>query len=257
MMSDGVPPEANTQPPLISVVIACYNAATTLSAAIDSVMAQRSDDVELIVIDGASRDGTADIIARHVAHLAYWTSEPDTGIYDAWNKGVRAARGRYICFLGADDVFLPGALDAYARQIAATPGAEFVSSRVRYDEGERAPVIGAPWHWGRFRRHMTTAHVGSMHRRSLFDRIGLYDDGFRITGDYELLLRAGPSLATAFLDVVTVRMGVGGISSGNSTHVFHEAALAKRRHAGLPGWVVTADRWRATLGFRLRHMLRR
>ncbi|WP_082441256.1 glycosyltransferase family 2 protein [Sphingomonas sp. Leaf230] len=243
--------------PVVSLIIACFNASSTLSDAIISVLTQGRGDVELIVIDGQSTDRTIDVIRRYDAQIDYWISELDNGIYHAWNKGVRVARGSYICFLGADDILLPGALDAYARQIAMSPEAEFLSSRVRYGEGEHAPIIGLPWRWKQFRRYMTTAHVGSMHRRSLFDRVGLYDESFMITGDYELLLRAGHTLKTAFLNVITVQMGVGGISSGRSNRVFLETADAKRRHSGLPAWIVTVDRWRATLGFRLRGLLSR
>lgn len=248
---------ADEDMPLMSIVIACFNAAKTLDATIRSVVAQQRHDVELIVIDGKSRDDTLAVIHAHALQIDHWVSEPDTGIYDAWNKGVRAARGRYIAFVGADDVLLPGALDAYARLMAKAPDAEYLSSRVQYGDGPGARLIGAPWRWDRFRRYMTVAHVGSMHRRSLYHRIGLYDDGFAITGDYELLLRAGPGLQTAFMPDVTVRMGVDGISSGRSGRVFDEAARAKRRHTGLPGWVVTYDRWRAAIGHRLRMLLAR
>lgn len=243
------PPGSGT--PLISIVIACFNAAGTLDAAIGSVLAEAGDDVELIVIDGGSVDGTQAVIERHAARLGYRTSERDNGIYDAWNKGVRAARGRYIGFLGADDVLLPGAVAAYRRLIAAVPDAEYLSARVRHG----ARVIGQAWRWQRFRRYMTVAHVASLHRRSLFDRIGLFDDSFAITGDYELLLRAGPTLRTAFMTDITVQMGVGGISSGRSDRVFAEASRAKRLHSRLPAAIVTADRWRAKAGFRVRRML--
>lgn len=244
---------AGSDTPLISIVIACFNAAETLDAAIRSVVAEADDNVELIVIDGGSVDGTQAIIERHAGRLHHWISERDRGIYDAWNKGVRASYGRYIGFLGADDVLLPGAIAAYRQLIAAAPDAEYLSGRVRYG----ARIIGQPWRWSRFRRYMTVAHVASLHRRSLFDRIGLFDESFAITGDYELLLRAGPTLQTAFMSDVTVDMGVGGISSGQSDRVFHEASRAKRLHSGLPATIIVADRWRAKAGFRLRRILSR
>lgn len=255
-MSEAIPVPKQV-PPLFSIVIACYNASATLGAAIESVAAQGRGDTELLVIDGNSSDDTAAVIRAHARDVNYWVSEPDTGIYDAWNKGVRAARGRYIAFVGADDVLLPGALDAYARLIADAPDAEYLSARVQYGEEPHARLIGGPWRWDRFRRYMTVAHVGSMHRRSLYDRIGLYDEAFAITGDYELLLRAGSGLNSAYMPNVTARMGVDGVSSGRSDLVFDEAAHAKRRHAGLPSWVVAYDRWRAAAGHRLRQLLGR
>jgi len=242
--------------PLMSVVIVCFNAAGTISDAIKSVAAQQRDDVELVVIDGNSSDGTVEVIERHAGLIDYWVSEPDTGIYNAWNKAILAAKGRYIAFIGADDVLLPGALDAYARLIACCPEAELLSSRVRYGEGARARVIGSPWQWDRFRRHMSIAHVGSMHRRSLFERIGLYDESFAIAGDYELLLRAGPTLCTAYMTDITAVMGTGGISSGRSRAVFDEGARAKQLHSQLPTWTLSLDRWHAMARHRLRHLMK-
>lgn len=243
--------------PLMSIIIATFNVVETLGAAIDSVIAERRENVEIIVIDGGSKDGTLDVILTRASEIAYWVSEPDGGIYHAWNKGVKAARGQYIGFLGADDVLLPGALGAYERAITAHPEAEYLSSRVHYDSGARGRIIGQAWNWRAFRRRMTVAHVASMHRRSLFERIGIYDETFAITGDYELLLRAGAALRTAYIEDITVRMSADGISSAGSLKVFSEAARAKRLHSALPGWIITYDRYRAIMGARLRHFLRR
>lgn len=228
-------------PPRFSIVIATYNAASTLDAAIASVVGQGRDDAELLVIDGGSSDATMEIVRAYGSAISHAVSEPDKGIYDAWNKGVRAATGDYVGFVGADDILLPGALDEYARCIAKNPGAEYVSSRVRYGEGPGARIIGQPWSWARFRHWMTVAHVGSLHRRSMYERIGLYDDSFGITGDYEWLLRAGPQLRTAFTPAVTAQMGTGGISSGQDTKVFQETARAKARHSGLSAGRIAID----------------
>jgi len=245
--------DAITQP-LISIVIACYSAGATLAATLDSIVSQNRDDIEIIIVDGGSTDDTMAIVQKYGDKIAWSVSEPDKGIYDAWNKGLRAARGNYISFVGADDVLLPDAIDAYVRQIALQPDAEYISSRVQYGEGRAARIIGRPWRWEQFNRYMTVAHVGSMHRRSLFDRLGPYNDSFRITGDYELLLRAGPDLLTAYIPNITVRMGVDGISSGQSNKVFCEADRAKRMHSGLPGWQITAQRWLAITKHRIRHL---
>lgn len=219
--------------PLISVVTVCFNAARTLRATLESVARQRGADFEFLVIDGASSDGTSEIIADHAATIDFFLSEPDFGIYDAWNKGLTHARGRYIAFLGADDIYLPGALDDYARFVNRHVGLEYVSSRVRYGNGPRARLIGKPHEWQRFRRYMTVAHVGSLHSRSLFDRIGSFDPTFRIAGDYDLLLRAGPDLKAGFMDSLTVEMGVGGVSSGGMGKVFSETLRAKIDNAAV------------------------
>jgi glycosyltransferase involved in cell wall biosynthesis len=88
---------------MISVIVAVFNGAKTLQQCIDSVAGQTYPHKELIVIDGGSIDGTREILEGDATKLAYWVSEPDRGIYHAWNKALARARGDWICFLGADD----------------------------------------------------------------------------------------------------------------------------------------------------------
>jgi glycosyltransferase involved in cell wall biosynthesis len=94
------------RPPLISVVTVVLNAAGTLERTIQSVLNQGFDGVEYVIIDGGSTDGSLDIIRKYGSQIGYWRSEPDNGLYDAMNKGVRAATGRWLLFLGADDVLV-------------------------------------------------------------------------------------------------------------------------------------------------------
>ncbi len=88
----------------ISIIIVTYNAAQTLEVCLQSIFKQRYTNVEIIVIDGQSTDGTIDILKRYSAQIAFWKSEKDTGIYDAMNKGLKQATGKWIYFLGADDM---------------------------------------------------------------------------------------------------------------------------------------------------------
>ena len=213
--------------PTISIVIACFNARATLGAALDSLLEQSYRDFEIVVVEGASQDGTVQLLQTYGARIASWISEPDDGIYDAWNKGLRLARGRWIAFLGADDVYLPDALLEYARYFADQPELEYVSARVELFDGTgRTRVIGQPWHWASFRRYMCVAHVGSLHARSLFATYGQFDRNYRVCGDYELLLRAGARLRAGYVDRVHARMQAGGISNSNS-RVFDETHRAK------------------------------
>jgi hypothetical protein len=211
--------------PLVSVVTAVFNGRLYLEECLNSVLSQDYPNLEHIVMDGASTDGTVDALREYDDRIAFWQSEPDQGVYDAWNKGLREARGEWICFLGVDDQLLPGTVSAYMELAAKNPDAEYLSSRVEWlHPSGYSRTMGGPWTWREFSRHMCTAQVGSMHRRSLFDRLGAFDTSYRSSADYELLLRAGKGLKTAFLPATTVLMRAGGVSDGT-------AALEETRRA--------------------------
>ena len=201
--------------PLITVITAVFNGEAYLAGCIDSVFSQSYPNIEHIVIDGSSTDGTLDVLHRYNDRLAFWVSEPDNGVYDAWNKGILEARGEWICFVGADDELLPNAVGEYMHLAQQYPNAEYLSSRECWVHPSGYKRIrGKPWSWSKFRRWNCVAHVGSMHRRTLFERLGLYDLSFGTASDYEFLLRGGESLRTAFMSNVTVMMRGGGMSDG-------------------------------------------
>jgi glycosyltransferase involved in cell wall biosynthesis len=211
--------------PLVSIVIATFNADNTLEACINSIIAQSYKNYEIIVVDGLSKDRTVDIIKRYDGHISKWLSEPDGGIYDAWNKGVSLSSGIWITFIGSDDTFYPSALEDYVQFINAlnNPKLEFVSSVMHLVNKEDTIIkaFGFPWEWRKSRLRNTIAHPGSFHSKNLFKKYGIFDVNFKICGDYELLLRPGNKFITAYLNKITVRMAQGGISS-NETAMFKE-----------------------------------
>ncbi len=213
--------------PTISIVTAVYNGASSFNNTVESVARQLGSEIEYVVIDGGSTDGTVDIIRKHSDVITYWVSEPDKGIYDAWNKGIRHARGDYISFVGADDVIHEDYARTYLDAVRRRPDVDYWSSKVMFDSTP-PKIVGKPWKWSEFRRYMSVAHVGSLHSRRLYENFGLYDTAFRIVGDYEFLLRPAEHLCAGYVDTVTVTMGAGGISN---KHAF--AALAETRKAKL------------------------
>jgi glycosyltransferase involved in cell wall biosynthesis len=212
--------------PTVSVITAVFNAQGSMAACIESVLQQDYPSIEYIVIDAVSTDGTIDVIRRYDDRIDIWISEPDKGIFDAWNKGLDLARGEWIAFLGADDAFVPGAIRRYTEIEAQLPLAEFLSSKAQliHPTGY-SPIFGGPWKWPACARLMTTIHVGTLHKRSLFERYGRFDTYYRIAGDYEFLLRAGGQLKAGFLPELTVMMRSGGAS--DSTAGLYEARHAK------------------------------
>ncbi|ODU05152.1 MAG: hypothetical protein ABS89_02390 [Thiobacillus sp. SCN 63-1177] len=240
--------------PLISVVTVVFNGARTLRKTIESIVPQLGDDVEYVIIDGGSTDGAVDIIREHEHHLAYWISERDNGIYDAWNKAIDASQGRFIAYVGADDIVEPAAFAAYLEQINRFPEVEYWSSRVAFGK-RHGRVIGRPWRWPKFRRYMTVAHVGSLHRRDLYSRYGRYNTSFRIVGDYEFLLRAGKNLKAGFIDVVTVTMGDGGISNNQALFALKETRAAKVSTHACGALTATLDYFLALFKLSIRRLL--
>jgi glycosyltransferase involved in cell wall biosynthesis len=206
--------------PAISIIVAVYNGAATLQQCIDSVANQTYPNRELIIIDGGSKDGTLDLFEANREKIDYLVSEPDRGIYSAWNKGLAQAKGEWICFLGADDYFLDSqVLERLAGHLErCSPDILVAYARIMLlnaDEVSLYPV-GATWEKTkeRFKQFMCIPHQGVMHRRGLFERHGQFDESFRIAGDYELLLRELKTADACFIpDIIAVAKREGGISN--------------------------------------------
>ena len=225
------PTSQRVVPGRVTVITAVYNGAANLERCLASVQAQDYPDIEHVVMDGGSQDGSVDILKRYDRRIV-WRSEADRGIYDAWNKALALAGGEWISFIGCDDRYLPGAIRAYMDALAGAD-LDFMSSQVRLVSASgRTRIIGGAWEWPQFQTFMNTAHVGSMHRRGLFERYGIYDASYRMVGDYELLLRAGASLRAGFLNRVTAEMHAGGVTDSFAS--LREAERAKVSSGGRP-----------------------
>ena len=180
--------------PLVSIVTATYNALPGLRRTVESVACQTMRDFEHIIIDGGSTDGTREYLEGRGASVR-WVSEPDEGIADALNKGVALARGTYVLVLQADDEFMDS--ESLARAASYLDGETDI---VSFDVSFEMPT-GSRRYRSRglnFRTNFKTTipHQGAFCRRKLFERIGNFDETFRIGMDYEFFLRAYRSCAT-------------------------------------------------------------
>ena len=222
----------------VSVVVSVLNAAGTLQQCIDSVLRQTHPRVELIVIDGGSTDGTREILEGNAPRLAYWVSEPDRGIYHAWNKALAQVRNDWVCFLGADDyLWAPDVLERLAPVLArAHPPCRIVYGQVAVVNVHGAEMARVGEEWPRVRRRfpqiMCLPHTGLMHHRSLFEARGRFDESFRIGGDYEMLLRELQAAEPCFVPMVVAGMRHGGVSSdpAGSLRMLREFRRAQRMH---------------------------
>jgi glycosyltransferase involved in cell wall biosynthesis len=222
----------------ISIIIATWNAGKVLDNCLQSIIPQLSNETELIIVDGLSSDNTKDIIAQYHDYIAYTVSEKDKGIYDAWNKGIRVARGKWLAFIGADDILLEGAIQRYLTAIKETgdiDSYDYICAHNEYVDmnGKLLKLLGDDPQWSIFRRTMNAAHVASLHnRKNLFETVGEYNLDFKICADYELLMRKKSKLKALFLDARIARMKVGGMSF--STRAIVETYKIRKLHHSLP-----------------------
>lgn len=228
--------------PKISIVIATLNAARFIGRCLESIIAQDFWEYEVVVVDGASVDGTPDIL-RHYASLLHgqftWTSEPDTGIAEAWNKGVRSASGEWVIFVGADDTLsTPDVLSRMATELdKAFPSYNVVYGVVAAtsEDGALIEYFDWPWSPARFRSCVENLpHSAVFHHRSLFERYGCFDSAFKVTFDYDFLLRALKNSAPLRIaDLVVTDAQIGGVSTDfrNYPLTVRERIRLSRRHS--------------------------
>jgi len=231
--------------PRITIVVANFNRGKTLQLCFDCVATQTYALKELIVVDGGSTDGSVDIIQANRDKIDRWVSEPDRGIYHAWNKGVALATGDWICFLGTDDYLHdPHALERMSVYLATVPsGQRVVYGQVIMVDADRREIarLGMSWAGARasfMRGTYCLPTPGVMFHRELFREHGFFDESYRVAGDYEFLLRELKTSAPRYVEEIAVTdMQYGGISSRPETTLIslREMQAARVKH-GLPAF---------------------
>ena len=202
-----------------SIVTVAMNGAGTIEDAIDSVAAQTYGDVEHVIVDGGSTDGTVEIIKRHNGGIARWVSEPDRGIYDAMNKGITMATGDVIGMLNADDVYADErVLEDIASSFAAR-GVDSCYGDLVYVDRKSGRVVR---YWragecreGLFKKGWHPPHPTFFVRRAVYEKYGLFDQSLTIAADYEIMLRflVRHRISAVYIPRVIVKMRDGGVSN--------------------------------------------
>ncbi|MBM4134849.1 MAG: glycosyltransferase [Nitrospira sp.] len=203
------PTNQATNRPLVSIVTPSFNQAGFIEGTIRSVLEQDYPNVEYLVLDGGSSDGSAQVIKRYEHRLAYWTSEPDKGQADAINRGWRMARGEILAYLNADDQYLPGAMARAVELFSRHPdvGIVYGSCYSVLPTGTRYEYVPAEYSLERLLLENFIPQPAVFIRRSVLDQVGLLDDSLHYCLDYDLWLRAalagirfhrieGPALAS-------------------------------------------------------------
>jgi len=245
--------QSSPNAPLVTIITATFNAATYLPKTIQSIRELTYKNIEWIVIDGNSTDQSVELIKQNQDVIDYWVSEPDGGIYDAWNKGVAQAKGEWIAFLGAGDEYTPESITEYIYAINLFGDElEFISSQVHTVDGSGRILRtwGDPFTWTQHKKYMTIAHVGALHRKRLFEIHGQFDTAFKSSADYDFFIRCGENLKTHYLKQVTAWMLKGGVSSGYGG--IYETYLIQKKNSPAAStriryWIACAKRFARSL----------
>ena len=229
----------------VSIVTVCMNSERTIGSTLASVNAQEHEDIEHIVIDGGSRDGTVGLVKSMGTRLTHVVSEKDHGIYHAMNKGLAIARGDIVGFLNSDDVFSgPKTTGAIAAAFGGVVDACY--GDVVFVKSSDPSRIVRHWRAGGYRRGMCASGWAPPHptlyiRRGIFERLGSFNERMRVAADFDLALRlfdvAG--IGVRYIPEVLVRMRAGGASNGSLKGVLrgHREMAESLRAQGLPvGW---------------------
>ena len=221
--------------PLISIITVIFNGKNFLEQTIQSVINQSYENVEYIIIDGGSTDGTIEIIKQYEKNLAYWISESDRGIYDAMNKGIRVAKGKIIGILNSGDLYHQDALKKVAKLYKNNQQNEYLiitGAMTRFDNDAKIEFIQKRSPTDLERRinlGMPINHPATFVTKNIYETIGYFNPEFKIGGDYDFIFRAYHSKIVQFIfaDDILASMSMGGVSE-KSTNLWIRAREAMK-----------------------------
>jgi len=208
----------------VTIITVCYNRSKTIKESILSVLSQSHNDIEYIIIDGNSNDGTQEIIQRYSGSISKFISEPDNGMYDAINKGLQLATGDIIGLMHSDDEFYDtGVISKIVSKFSELESTEAVYGNGVYitnDENKKIVRnrIGGEFSLKRIKNGWLPLHPTVYIKRSCLEKYGLYNLDFKIASDTEFLLRYlyKYKVKTTYINEYIVKMKMGGLSTSKS-----------------------------------------
>lgn len=230
----------------ISIVTVAYNASKTIEQTIQSVLGQTYSNIEYIVIDGGSSDGTQEIIEKYSDKIAYYSSEKDGGIYFGMNKGVEKCSGEYIGLLNADDVYYDSeVIESVAKKLVESKTDALYGDLLYVEETDLSKVVRR-WISGKYDRRnflkgWMPPHPTFFIKKSAYEKFGTFNTQFRFAADYELMLRMlfKHKLSAVYLNQTLIKMRVGGVSNSsvkNRLKANQEDREAWRINGIQPNW---------------------
>jgi glycosyltransferase involved in cell wall biosynthesis len=177
---------SNIITPVVSIIVVTYNAAGVLPNCLNSILAQTYKDYEIVLIDGGSQDGTIDIINTYNEKIGYWVSEKDEGIYDAMNKGIRASRGEWILFLGADDVLYSENVLQEVFKNKSFENISFLYGEIKLKSSGK--IYGGSRTYSQLVEN-NISHQAIFYRKDLLEQFGYFNTRYKVLADYDMNLR--------------------------------------------------------------------
>lgn len=221
--------------PKISVITICLNSAGTIEQTIQSVVKQTYRNIEYIIIDGGSVDGTASIIKKYSSHISILVSEPDNGIYDAMNKGMAMATGDWIHILNSDDYYVNStSLERIVPHLDARC-ANYYRMFLDYPDGRYQTY---DFNYRRWKLFISAylPHPALIVSREQFERTGLFDTKYSIAADHDFIMRLTTTYPGKFIPEPFVVMRQGGVASQNQLCALHEMRVIANNY-GMPKWL--------------------
>lgn len=204
----------------ISLITVSYNSAATIKDTIESILSQDHNNIEYIIIDGKSKDNTVQIIQSFGSKITRWISEPDKGIYDAMNKGIKMATGEVVGMLNSDDFYSNTNIISQVVKAFEDINVDAVFGDLVFVDPKNLNKVvrtysSKGWHPKKFARGFMPAHPTFFVRRKYYDQLGFFKTDYKIAADYELLIRFlyVHKLRYKYLSLNMVTMRKGGVSS--------------------------------------------
>ncbi len=209
----------------ISIITVCYNSVLTIDDTINSILMQDYDDIEYIIIDGKSDDGTLDVIKKYSKNIDYFISEPDKGIYDAMNKGILAAKGDIIGILNSDDFYPNSFILSNVVRSFEKNKCDAIYGDLVYVKNNNKNKIVRYWQAGNYtttkiKNGWMLPHPTFFVRSSIYQRFGLYNTDLKRAADYEMILRLlyKHNIIVNYIPMILVNMRMGGVSNSSLVH---------------------------------------
>jgi glycosyltransferase involved in cell wall biosynthesis len=201
----------------VSIITVCLNSADTIDDTVKSVLSQDYKNIEYIVVDGGSTDVTPGILAKYDTRISKCISEPDNGVYDAMNKGIRLSTGDVVAVLNSDDVYAGKSVVREMVELMENSGLDAAYGDLVYIDRRNTGRVTRFWKTGRYRKKAfcngwVIPHPAFFCRRQVFEKYGYFNSEFRIAADFELMLRfiEAHQIKVGYLPKIVVKMRTGG-----------------------------------------------